>query len=87
MPELFYVVFILIEKHCLMYFFVGLLFIFERLRMQTNSVFLAASFGDLFLREKAFLVDELIQVFKSYIPLNLLKTTSLDDIIRVFSLA
>ena len=40
------------HKHCPVFFFVGLLFVFEKKRMQKNSVFLVASFGDLLLNEK-----------------------------------
>jgi len=41
-----------LRKIVLKFFFAGLLFVFEKLRMQKNSVFQAASFGDLLLNEK-----------------------------------
>ena len=52
LSQFLHVGFVLVNKHCPVFFFVGLLFVFEKKRMQKNSVFLAASFGDLLLNEK-----------------------------------
>ena len=52
LSQFLHVGFVLVNKHCPVFFFVGLLFVFVKKRMQKNSVFLAASFGDLLLNEK-----------------------------------
>ena len=52
LSQFVHVGFVLVSKHCPVFFFVGLLFVFEKKRMPKNSVFLAASFGDLFFNEK-----------------------------------
>ena len=49
-PEFWHVGFISPEKHCSEFFFAGLLFVVEILRMQTTLSL--ASFGDLLLNKK-----------------------------------
>ena len=51
-PEYLHVVLHSIEKHRPVFFPAGLLFAFEKLRMQKNSVFQAAAITDLLLNEK-----------------------------------
>ena len=52
LSQFLHVGFVLVNKHCPVFFFVGLLFVFEKKRLQKNSVLLADSFGHLSLDEK-----------------------------------
>ena len=52
LSQFLHVGFVLANKHCPVFFFVGLHFVFKKKTYAKNSVFLAASFGDLLLNEK-----------------------------------
>ena len=84
-PEFSHVAFKLMEKHCSVFFFVGLCFVFEKKRMQKNKYFLAACLCDLlFEREtketfffKATKHGFLPLVSRSDVTMRLLKFTSI----------
>ena len=87
-PEFSHVAFKLMTKHCSVFFFVGLCFVFEKKHMQKTKFFLAACLWDLlFKREtketfcfKAMKHGFLPLVSRSDVTMRLLKFNSIREV-------